>query len=144
MVKKANRLVRYLTHKQSGFTLIELLVVVAILGALVAVAIPNVGRFINSGKEKSWDTELHDVQTAAIAMLADADPSNGTFEDDYEDVGRGVPFNEVSLTTDEGTFTLDQFLVGIEDDFTSKTGCSYNIAKDGKVTSYYIPGEVAP
>jgi type IV pilus assembly protein PilA len=36
--------------KEKGFTLIELLVVIAILGVLVAVAIPNITKFIGSNR----------------------------------------------------------------------------------------------
>ena len=44
--------------------MIELLVVMAILGALASVAVPNVGRFINSGKTEAMDIELHNVKLA--------------------------------------------------------------------------------
>ena len=60
---------------QRGFTLIELLIVVAILGVLAAVVIPNVGRFLGTGESAAKDTELHNIQSAAVAMMTDANTS---------------------------------------------------------------------
>jgi type IV pilus assembly protein PilA len=56
---------------QRGFTLIELLIVVAILGVLAAVVIPNVGRFLGTGEAAAKDTELHNLQSAVVAMMTD-------------------------------------------------------------------------
>ena len=56
---------------QRGFTLIELLIVVAILGALAAVVIPNVGRFIGRGETEAKDTEFSSVQSAVTSMMVD-------------------------------------------------------------------------
>ena len=60
---------------EKGFTLIELLVVVAILGVLAAVVTLNVGKFIGRGHNEALQTELHNIQTAVVAFMAD---SNGT------------------------------------------------------------------
>ena len=59
------------TVNKQGFTLIELLIVVAILGALAAVVIPNVGRFIGRGEAEAKDTEFGNVQSAVHAMMVD-------------------------------------------------------------------------
>lgn len=58
-------------RKQRGFTLVELLVVIAILGAITAIAIPNVLKFMDSGKVEAANAEYHTVQVAVTAFMVE-------------------------------------------------------------------------
>lgn len=63
-----------LLHRgEKGFTLIELLVVIAILGVIAAVVALNVTGFFGRGTLQAANTELHQVQTAVVSALADAE-----------------------------------------------------------------------
>ena len=74
MKRLIRRFMRQFRYGEKGFTLIELLVVIAILGVIAAVVVPNVGRFMGKGKTESGVTELHNIQTAMTAMMADQSP----------------------------------------------------------------------
>ena len=64
---------KMLHRGEKGFTLIELLVVIAILGIIAAVVALNVGSFFGRGTLQAANTELHQVQTAVIATMADGE-----------------------------------------------------------------------
>ncbi len=55
----------------AGFTLIELLMVIAILGILVAVAIPAFTKYKLRGFKATLDYDSRDAYTAAQAYLSD-------------------------------------------------------------------------
>ena len=63
---------RTFRHGEKGFTLMELLIVIAVLGILAAVLVPRMGAFLSSGQAAAANTEVANVETAALAFYADA------------------------------------------------------------------------
>ncbi len=129
MLKK---MMEKLDRQQAGFTLVELLVVIAILGVLAGVAVPNVGKFIGRGKAESYDTELHNLQTGIMAMMAAS--QNGTLDAAYDDIS-----NMSLVQVDGGAENLTLYMTGLNADGTVKTGCVYDISQDGGIIIQSTP-----
>ena len=128
------RIVKRFRYGEKGFTLIELLVVVAVLGALAAVAIPNVGRFIGQGETEAEQTELHNIQTAVLALMADQ--SQGQLDAAYGVPGTGIDDMDTVLCSG---VALSVYITGLESDGTTASGCFYSFTIDGDVTQESCP-----
>jgi type IV pilus assembly protein PilA len=121
------RFMKQFRYGNKGFTLIELLVVVAILGVLAAVAVPNIGKFVGKGKTEAYATELHNIQTAVMVMIADS--TAGQLDGDY-----GATNDMDTILADTGALKLSSYITGLNADGTVQTGCTYAFTQDGTVT----------
>lgn len=101
-------------HDEKGFTLIELLVVIALLGLLAGIAIPNVIGFIGRGDEEAKDTDEHNIQTAVLALFADAGKHELDNPSGYDEVDTLAEVHDITATSDtipSVTYYLDDYLV---------------------------------
>lgn len=112
--------------------MIELLVVVAVLGVLSAVAVPNIGKFMSKGKIESYAAELHNLQTAVMAMIADS--TAGQLDQAYV-----TPTGDMgTICADGGTITLDSYITNLNGTMV-RSGCTYTFSQDGKVVNQITP-----
>lgn len=79
MMQVISRLVGRMRHRrdeaEGGFSLIELIVVVAILGVLVAIAIPVFGNIQGTARLNATKAVAANGATQATALLAQASPA---------------------------------------------------------------------
>ena len=60
-------------YGEKGFTLLELLLIILILSILAAIVTANLSTFVTIGRVAAANTEVDNVETAALAYYADND-----------------------------------------------------------------------
>ena len=70
----ARQALRRVTESGDGFTLIELIVVIAILGILIAIAVPTIRGFLENSREQAYEADRRVIQLAVDAYYYS--PSN--------------------------------------------------------------------
>jgi general secretion pathway protein G len=127
--------------KTRGFTLIELLIVVAIIGIIVAIAIPNLLVALQKGNQKATMADMTSLGSAVESYLVDfgiAPAVGGTIITDL-DQDWFRPFYIKILPRTDGWGTLFLYEAG-----TGSTGLDcYSITSLGrnKINDHTVPGE---
>jgi prepilin-type N-terminal cleavage/methylation domain-containing protein len=95
-------------HNKKGFTLIELIVVIAILGILIAIAVPRLGGFRTQAEDTASEANIRIIEGAAQMYYAEYNdfPDSVSALDDYID-GDEVKFSDYSID-DDGKITLSK------------------------------------
>ena len=73
---------RRVAESGDGFTLIELIVVIAILGILIAIAVPTIRGFLENSKEQAYEADRRVIQLSVDAYYYS--PRNERFNNDRQ------------------------------------------------------------
>jgi prepilin-type N-terminal cleavage/methylation domain-containing protein len=107
------RSTRHLRNEE-GFTLIELLVVVAIMGILLAIAVPTYLGFQGRSSQRSAAANVRSAVPGAMQYYADHNESYAGMTlaalQSYYD--QGLRIDHVVLSADEATYCLDATING--------------------------------
>lgn len=114
-------------YGEKGFTLIELLIGIAILGVFAGIIIFSAGKFMGSGEVESANTELHNVQTAVMAIIVDAGSAEVT---------------PASSITNGSSITVGGAAYALSDYVTGTIKGTYDIDANGILTGTDYPGDV--
>ena len=112
---------------RKGFTLIEVLAVVAIIAILGMIAVPNVLKVINQGKDSSYDILVQDIKTAGCQLIDELDYVGS---DLYHYTNSGIETTKIvikslesgkEITVNLQTLVSNGFLTGMNNEDDSDT-----------------------
>ena len=105
--KEMRNRMKQLLNKDDGFTLVELLGVIVILGLIIAIAIPGIGKIVENAREKTADAQQELILDAAqLYFLQEGDNATSVtvetlIEKDYLEDKPGLSDNETVITQEE-------------------------------------------
>jgi len=105
-------------RREGGFTLIELMVAIAIIGILVAIAIPQFGGYRRRSIDAQVRTSVRDLVTAQEAYFVDSDTYGTGAGNTVQFTTRGFKQSSSVDITTTGT-AVDYTITG-----TAVSGCS--------------------
>lgn len=115
-------------RNRKGFTLIELIVVIAILAILAAIAIPAFMGQLKKAREKSHDSNVAVLRSAAqIALAENGNPTTAVV---WSAAASLIPDGD----TDDGVFDPDNYLDTWPTNPTSSGVYVVTIGTNGQVT----------
>jgi type IV pilus assembly protein PilA len=91
--------VRHRVAREEGFTLIELLIVIAIVGILLAIAVPSYLRFEQRANQKAANSDVRAAMPAAETFFVDNGSYSGMDVGALRAIDSGVDLGTVVVST---------------------------------------------